>query len=262
MPPSLVEGDPVVRLAGGPRRRARSRRRGGPAPRTASPGDTGRPSAGRWRGSARRRTCRASGCRPAGSPSRPSRGTSRCRARVFWNRVVVRLLGHAPSAPGCCAACSAGRPRRSRWPGRSGCRSLAERSSRAAEFTAPAGDHHDVGAEPRRPSRPPSSVTTAVTVPARRVGLQPRDVGVGDQRDVVVLAAPGRRRSPGRRTCASSRQGKPSTRSQRMQTLSRVARPCSSWVRCTPIGRWNGCRPCFSRSSLSCWIRGSCSTGG
>lgn len=42
-------------------------------------------------------------------------------------------------------------------------------------------------------------------------------------------------------TCASdlapSRQGKPSTRSQRMQTLSWVARPCSSWVRFTPIGR-------------------------
>ena len=34
-----------------------------------------------------------------------------------------------------------------------------------------------------------------------------------------------------------------------------VRRPGS---RFTPIGRWNGCSPCFSRSSLSCWMRGSC----
>lgn len=60
---------------------------------------------------------------------------------------------------------------------------------------------------------------------------------------------------------APSRQGKPSTRSQRMQALVRVARPSSSWVRFTPMGRWKGCSPCFSRSSLSCWMRGSCSTG-
>ena len=61
---------------------------------------------------------------------------------------------------------------------------------------------------------------------------------------------------------ALSRQGNPSTRSQRMHLLAWVAPPRSSWVRSTPIGRWNGCRPCFSRSSLSCWIRGSCCTGG
>ena len=66
-------------------------------------------------------------------------------------------------------------------------------------------------------------------------------------------------------TCASDlapiRQGKPSTRSHRMQTLLRVAFPSESCVRSTPIGRWNGCRPCFSMSSLSCWMRGECSTG-
>ena len=67
-------------------------------------------------------------------------------------------------------------------------------------------------------------------------------------------------------TCASdfapTRQGKPSTRSQRMHRLARVARPASSCTRSTPMGRWNGCSPCFSRSSESCWIRGSCCTGG
>ena len=66
-------------------------------------------------------------------------------------------------------------------------------------------------------------------------------------------------------TCASdfapTRQGNPSTRSQRMHALPRLANPSTSWSRSTPIGRWNGRRPSFSMSSDSCWMRGSCSTG-
>ena len=29
-----------------------------------------------------------------------------------------------------------------------------------------------------------------------------------------------------------------------------------------PHGAWNGCKPAASRSSESCWIRGSCETAG
>ena len=64
------------------------------------------------------------------------------------------------------------------------------------------------------------------------------------------------------RTCASAfpsvRQGKPSNRSQRTQ------RPASGSdsFRSTPTGRWNGRCPVFSKSSDSCWMRGSCDTGG
>ena len=61
---------------------------------------------------------------------------------------------------------------------------------------------------------------------------------------------------------AFSTHGKPSTRSQRMHTLVCAARPGSTSWRLTPIGRWKGCSPSFSRSSLNCWMRGSCDTGG
>ena len=75
--------------------------------------------------------------------------------------------------------------RRSRCRARRGAASLAERSSSAAELIAPADDDDDVGAvllalavalddHPARPSRPSC------------VGLQPGDVGVGQQRHVRV----------------------------------------------------------------------------
>ena len=63
-------------------------------------------------------------------------------------------------------------------------------------------------------------------------------------------------------TCASAlpsvRQGNPSKRSQRMQ------RPASGSdsSRSTPTGRWNGRWPALTRSSCSCWIRGSWETAG
>ena len=122
---------------------------------------------------------------------------------------------------------------------------VAERSSSAAEFTAP---------QPRRRRR------RRTAPPWRRVGFvahlrddrgdRPPDGSVssrctqgrGEQLHARVLE----RRST-HTTCASdlapTRQGKPSTRSQRMHRLARVARPASSCTRSTPMGRWNGAAP-------------------
>ena len=98
---------------------------------------------------------------------------------------LVRLHRDGPSSPGCCAACSGGRRRRSRWPGRSGAASLADRSSRTAEFTAPQATT-TMSAVNRAVVPSPSSVTTAVTVrPLGSVSSRVH-VGVGHQRDVVV----------------------------------------------------------------------------
>ena len=74
-------------------------------------------------------------------------------------------------------------------------------------------------------------------------------------------AARDRRTSPAHPPCRSSRQGKPSKASQRMQMLVGVALPSFSSSR-MPSGRWNGCSPCAAKSSLSAWMRGSCDTGG
>src|SRR3954468_6608335 len=71
-------------------------------------------------------------------------------------------------------------------------------------------------------------------------------------------------RSAGRmqRTCASAlpstRQGKPSRCVQRTQGLFSE----SDSSRSTPKGRWNGVCPVRTRSSCSCWIRGSWLTAG
>ena len=180
-------------------------------------------------------------------------------ASVFWNLVG---LGSArrPSGRRCCAACSDGRPRPSRWPGRRGGDRCRDLSSRAAEFTAP---HATTTMSPVNVVTEPSSrvATTPVTVwpdgsVSRRCTCAP----------VTRVTLSWARTGSTQMTCASdlasSRHGKPSTRSQRMQALPRAATPgCASW-RLTPIGRWNGWRPCFSRSSLSCWMRGSWETGG
>ena len=122
-----------------------------------------RPTAAPRRGSARRRTCRASGCRRAGSPSRRRPGTSRsapASSGTGWGSAPST----PPSAPGCCAACSAGRPRPSCWPARRGCVSLAERSSSAAEFTAPQATTTMSALSERWSDPSPSAVTTPVTV--------------------------------------------------------------------------------------------------
>ena len=165
-----------------------------------------------------------------------------------------------PSAPGCCAACSAGRPRRSCWPARSGARSLAERSSSAAEFTAPQDDHDDVRAE--RDRSEPSAELGDDRGDRRGRSRRSRSrshVGVGHQLDVVVL----------QRRVDADHLGVGLGLDQAGEPVHPVAADAGAVVggaararpgsRLTPIGRWNGCSPCFSRSSLSCWMRGSCS---
>ena len=57
---------------------------------------------------------------------------------------------------------------------------------------------------------------------------------------------------------ACTRHGKPSHVAQRTHVLNGGF--ASS--RMTPHGAWNGWKPAFSRSSESCWIRGSCTSAG
>ena len=66
------------------------------------------------------------------------------------------------------------------------------------------------------------------------------------------------RRRPRRPTCRAPRRG--SRRSS--CSARRRCRACSTRASRIPHGAWNGWWPAASRSSASCWIRGSCETGG
>ena len=57
---------------------------------------------------------------------------------------------------------------------------------------------------------------------------------------------------------ACTRHGNPSQVAQRMHALN-AGFASSSMI---PYGEWNGCSPTRARSSNSCWMRGSCDTGG
>ena len=116
-----------------------------------------------------------------------------------------------------------------------------------------ARDDHDIGAEGDGLA-PVDAGDHPVDGPAGRVGLQPLDVRVRHHLDVARAPAPGRRRSPARRTWLRSGRGSRRPGRTGCTRWLRVARPSASCVRSTPIGRWNGCRPCFSMSALSCWI--------
>ncbi len=86
-------------------------------------------------------------------------------------------------------------------------------------------------------------VTTPVTVrPVESVSSFSTVARVISVR-LSCAASAGRTTAHSESAFAPTRQGNPSMRSQRMQRDSGVARPCSSWVRSTPTGRWKGCSP-------------------
>ena len=106
-------------------------------------------------------------------------------ARASSGRRSGSAPATAPARPGCCGTCSCARPGRTRWQARPGCASDAEASSSLALFAAP---QETTTRSPVNVSRSPSrSTTTPVTVvPAAFVSSFTR-LGVGEQRDVVVL---------------------------------------------------------------------------
>ncbi len=112
-----------------------------------------------------------------------------------------------PSAPGCCAAGSSGRPRRSRWPDRSGGASLADRSSSAAEFTAPQATTTMSALNVTGPGFPSIQVTTSVTDRAGRVGLAAAPRTRRSAARPRRWPRPGRRTPPARRTSPGPGRG-------------------------------------------------------
>ena len=136
-----------------------------------------------------------------------------------------------------------------------GCASLADASRSLALLAAP---HETTTRSPVYVSvAPPRSTTTPVTtVPAALVSRPTASAFV----TIVTFACSSAGRIPS--TSASdfawTRQGKPSQVEHRTQALWGM----SSSRSITPHGAWNGRRPAASRSSESCWIRGSWLTAG
>ena len=186
-----------------------------------------------------RRTCRASGCRRAGSPSPRRRGTSRASPASSGSG-----SGWAPWRPpsgrGCCAAGSGGRRRPSRWPVRAGAGRCADRSSSAAEFTAPQATTTMSALKVTGSAVPSSRTTTPVTLPPAASVSSRSHVGAGEQLDAAAAPRAGSTQMTWESDFAWTRHGKPSTRSQRMHTLSRVARPVGVLVEVDPDGQVEG----------------------
>ena len=120
---------------------------------------------------------------------------------------------------------------------------------------------------PRRPrsvrSEPSAMVTTtAVTCRPDGVGLEPLDLRVASRDRGWGAPARGLRTPSARRPCR--RPGTGSRRRDRSGCSGScaAASPFASWSSITPIGRCDGCSPSGTRSSWSCWMRGSCCTAG
>jgi hypothetical protein len=124
-----------------------------------------------------------------------------------------------------------------------------------ALFAAP---HDTTTTSPVKVSSPsPWCTTTPVTdLPDAFVSRRSASASVSSV--TLGCSSAGRTASTSASDFACTRHGKPSQVAQRTQALNAGAVSSSR----TPHGAWNGWRPMASRSSLSCWMRGSCETAG
>ena len=118
-----IYGHPIFRAAGGPRWRARSRRRAGPRRRGTTWGRAWSRAASR-RDTAERPTCPSSGCCPSGTRTHPRQSDRSRSSRVSSGKQYRSARSRQPARHDCCGTCSCGQPDPTHWQGRwDACRS-------------------------------------------------------------------------------------------------------------------------------------------
>src|SRR5262249_20186606 len=136
-----------------------------------------------------------------------------------------------------------------------GCLSVADRRSSFAEFTAPADT--TMMSPAYRSSWPSCDTTTWVTaVPAELVSSRTACASISNV--TFGYSRAGRTPSVSPSDFACSGHGKPS----QLLHFTHVLNGMFASLSMTPQGAWNGWKPDAARSSESCWMRGSCATGG
>ena len=136
-----------------------------------------------------------------------------------------------------------------------GCLLAAEESSSFALFAAP---HETTMISPANVSSRPSTLATTLVTAVPLSLLCSRTASAPVSSVTFGCSIAGRTPITSASAFACTRQGNPSQLSQRTHLLNGMFDSPSM----IPQGAWNGCSPALAKSSESCWIRGSCDTGG